>query len=148
MGDYKVARKMCILMRKNSDRDDESRHLHIVMNDPCEDKISGKEDMIILVNCTSIKEGCDYDSTCVLKAGCHEFITKDSYITYRRAELTSAYFIENGVATGVFSTRNDVTDDLYQAILKGLLESKFISMKNKRFIKSAIEQGACASSVS
>jgi hypothetical protein len=139
-----VAHKMTIFMQKRGDKDDSVPHLHIILNDPGIDRITSAEDMVIIVNCTSIKEGVDdYDKTCILKAGCHPFIVRDSYITYRRITLESAYFIETKIASGDFITYAPVAHDLYIQILSGLLSSKAVSLKYKRFIKAAIEQNAC-----
>ncbi|MDW0907800.1 terminase small subunit [Mannheimia haemolytica] len=81
------------------------------VTDPCFDGETGKGDMILSVNCSSIKDGKALDETCILKAGTHEFIT--------------------------------INDEAYQQILKGVLSSKSVTPRYKRFLKNAIRQSAC-----
>ncbi|SQE29849.1 Uncharacterised protein [Mannheimia haemolytica] len=85
-----VKRQVTILRPTNYGKEDNPyKHLYILLTDPCFDGETGKGDMILSVNCSSIKDGKALDETCILKAGTHEFITRDSFIFYRHIRIDS-----------------------------------------------------------
>lgn len=132
-----------LLMYTKSQNENDPKHLFVILNDPCEDKISKRQEVILLVNFTSVREGVDYDTACVVESGSHEFITRKSYILYREARIEQALFVKNGLEAGDFVSKSPVSVDLYGKIVSGLFRSGFAARKYKRFFKSAYGQGAC-----
>ncbi|KYL17898.1 terminase, partial [Mannheimia haemolytica] len=104
---------------------------------------TGKGDMILSVNCSSIKNEKALDETCILKAGTHEFITRDSFIFYRHIRIDSLDEIKANIEAGYFIQKALINDEAYQQILKGVLSSKSVTPRYKRFLKNAIRQSAC-----
>ncbi|MFA9500768.1 hypothetical protein ACERCG_10145 [Mannheimia sp. E30BD] len=85
-----VKRQATILRPTNYGKVENSyKHLYILLTDPCFDGETGKGDMILSVNCSSIKNEKALDETCILKAGTHEFITRNSFIFYRHIRIDS-----------------------------------------------------------
>ncbi|HDL5956802.1 TPA: terminase small subunit, partial [Mannheimia haemolytica] len=102
------------------------------VTDPCFDGETGKGDMILSVNCSSIKDGKALDETCILKAGTHEFITRDSFIFYRHIRIDSLDEIKANIEAGYFIQKALINDEAYQQILKGVLSSKSVTPRYKR----------------
>lgn len=138
-----VKRKITILKPTDYGKNNHFKHLYIILNDPCLDLITGHKDMVLSVNCSSIKENQFYDEACILEKGCHEFITKDSFIFYKHTRIDPAIIIQTGIEANQFITKEIIDDNLYRNIIKGLFESKFTERKYKAFLKQAMKQNAC-----
>lgn len=140
----KVKRKITILRPTDYGKSENNyKHLYILLTDPCFDGETGFSDMVMSVNCSSIKNNKPLDNTCILKAGVHEFITKDSFIFYRHIRIERAEEIKANIEKGYFIEKALINDDIYQQILEGVFKSKHIPMRYKRFLRSAINQNAC-----
>ncbi|HHW7568795.1 TPA: terminase [Mannheimia haemolytica] len=139
-----IKRQVTILRPTNYGKEENNyKHLYILLTDPCFDGETGKEDMILSVNCSSIKDGKALDETCILKAGTHEFITRDSFIFYRHIRIDSLDEIKANIEAGYFIQKALINDEAYKQILKGVLSSKSVTPRYKRFLKNAIRQSAC-----
>jgi len=132
-----------LLMYTRSQSEDDTKHLFVVLNDPCNDVLHGRSDVVLLVNFSSIKPGITYDTSCILKAGCHEFITRDSYIVYKEARIEPALFLQNAIDSGDFIAKSPVSMDVYNQIISGLFLSGYTARKYTRFFKQAMNQQAC-----
>ncbi len=87
----------------------------------------------ISVNVTTIKSA-PYDNTCVLKAGCHPFITHDSYVLYSHARIDSEGHLKTQVDAGYMIPKEPIDEGLLKVIIQGLKDSRH----TKRFLKSLI----------
>ncbi|WP_244141777.1 terminase [Mannheimia bovis] len=131
-----IKRQVTILRPTNYGKEENNyKHLYILLTDPCFDGETGKEDMILSVSCSSIKDGKALDETCILKAGIHEFITRDSFIFYRHLRIDTLSDIKANIAKGYFIQKALINDEIYQDILKGVLSSKSVVPRYKRFLK-------------
>ncbi|QLB42055.1 MULTISPECIES: terminase [Mannheimia] len=140
----KIQRQVTILRPTNYGKEENNyKHLYILLTDPCFDGETGKEDMILNVSCSSIKGDKALDETCILKAGIHEFITRDSFIFYRHLRIDTLADIRSNIEQGYFIQKALINDEIYHAILKGVLSSKSVAARYKRFLKNAIRQNAC-----
>ena len=99
--------------------------------------------MVLSVNCSSIHPKKSYDDTCILTAGEHPFIVRDSYIYYEEMRIDSLLDIERGIKEKRFTKKEIISDALYFQILSGAFKSKKAARKYLRFIKNAITQDAC-----
>lgn len=126
---YTPARKGTILIPANS-----APHLHFVCNDSVFYPNRSKE-CVLLVNISSIKPDIPFDDTCILNTGDHPFIIKPSYIYYRMAEIYSAAGIEQQVAEGSFSVREDCDDVVFERILDGFEISPDVKFKVLKFYR-------------
>lgn len=139
----KIGRKLTLLLPTFKGDSDDIKHLFFILTNPCVDVESQKQDMLLLVNCTSVEGKARIDETCLLKQGDHPFIKKDSFILYSEARIEPLLFIENGIKIGRFTKKEIVDDELYIKILKGLFTTKKIHQRYIRFAKRAIQQKAC-----
>ncbi|STO53899.1 Uncharacterised protein [Canicola haemoglobinophilus] len=89
-----ISRKMTLLLPTFKGENDDLKHLYFILTDPCFDYEQNRPEMLLLVNCSSIKEGRVYDDACVLTAGEHSFIVKDSFIFYQEMRIESLFNIE------------------------------------------------------
>ncbi|MDH2299655.1 hypothetical protein [Cobetia sp. 29-18-1] len=112
------------------------KHLHIVMNDPVVNPITGHLS-VLLVNISSIPESGLYDSTCILTPeNCsHAFVKRPSYVYYREAVIKSVEGISQKVSLGEFSPHEDFPEDAFRLVLTGFHESEFVTRKILKFIE-------------
>ena len=120
---------MTFLMPSGTYHNPNVKHLFIVCTDMDE---NGN---VLLASVSSWKNRL-CDPTCKLAAGCHEFITKDSYVMYRKSRVEAAATIDKGIRTGVFVQKDDVGKHLIQAALDGFCASKQTPRKIKRYVES------------
>lgn len=111
----------------------QGNHLYVVLNDPCPFENYGSQPSVILVNLSSIKDGLPYDRTCVLPAGTHPFIKRDSFVFYRNARIEPAAHVVQLVERKVFVAHQSVSAEVLQAVIDGLYQSPFTKREFKRF---------------
>ena len=87
----------------------------------------------MLVNLSSIRDGLPYDQTCVLPAGAHPFIKRDSFVFYRNARIEQASHVVQLVDSGLFTAHQPVSAALLQAVKDGLYQSPFTKREFKQF---------------
>ena len=138
-----ISRKITILLPTFKGNSDNLKHLFFVLTDPCFDYEQQCTDMLLLVNCSSINPDKLYDDTCVLSAGSHPFIVRDSYIYYEEMRISRLLDIEQGINEKRFIKKEIISDELYFQILKGAFKSRKTGRKYIRFIQNAIIQKAC-----
>lgn len=96
-------------------------HLYVVLTEP--KNYDGQQSQSCLSVCIcTIRKG-PYDNTCIIPAGAHPFIEKDSYIAYRYTRLDQAVHLEKCVQAGTFIPHDPVSPDLLTKIITGLHES-------------------------
>jgi hypothetical protein len=105
--------------------DYEIKHLYIVA-------IVINDDEVLLVNITTQHENSD--SSCVLTIGDHDFIDRDSVISYKDAIKTNTNILEMNVKNGKISPRKPVSRELLDRILKGASNSKFLPEELRQYI--------------
>lgn len=88
----------------------------------------------ISVNVTSIHDGVNHDETCILQAGCHPFITHDSYVIYSRARIDSEKHLKGQVDSGRMIPKEPIDEALLEEIIQGLKDSIF----TKKYLKQLV----------
>lgn len=111
----------------------QGNHLYIALNDPSPFENYGPHPSVILVNLSSIRDGLSYDKTCVLPAGVHPFIKRDSFVFYRNARIEQAGHVVQLVERGVFSAHQPVSAAVLEAVKAGLYQSPFTKREFKQF---------------
>jgi hypothetical protein len=112
-------------------------HLHIVLNDPVHYPEAGY-DGCLLVNISSMKSHRPYDASCILEAGEHPFIKQQSFVVYKEAVIKNSEDLSTFVETGEFSTRDPVSEAIFERVMAGFQISRRVTPKIKRFIKNYI----------
>ena len=104
-------------------------HLFVVCTD-----IDANGDMV-LASISSWKNSfCD--ETCILEAGCHNFITQKSYVMYRKSRIENVITIQKGIEAGQLIPKDSFNSDVLTQIKSGLLISKHTNWRIKRHIKN------------
>ena len=107
------------------------KHLFVVMTDPY-----GVPLLIILVNLCTYKAGKSYvDGTTILDVGAHPFITRTSYVDYEYARKIKVEVMERRVLEGYAEWREDVSEDVFNSILQGLLTSPRTPGEIKKIVR-------------
>lgn len=110
------------------------RHLHIVCNDPVYYPRKNT-DCVLLVNISSIDPLVPYDPACLINAGEHPFVIRQSYVYYKKADLFGAMRVAQNIATGDFSVHQDISDALQNRIIAGFFVSDNVTPKIRQFVE-------------
>jgi hypothetical protein len=109
-------------------------HLHIICNDPVFYPTMGKE-CFLAVNISSIDPFLEYDASYILKPGDHAFITHDSFVYYRKADIFGATTTARKIAEGDIMTHDPFDDAVFDKVLSGFYASKEVRPKIKKFVE-------------
>ena len=120
-------RKGTILIPANS-----ASHLHFVCSNSILYPNMAKE-CVLLVNISSVKNNTPIDSTCLLNIGDHPFITKPSFVYYKKAEIFSVTGINQQIAEGNYTVKEDCDNEVFNRILNGFSISDDVKLKVLRF---------------
>lgn len=101
-----------------------SEHLFTVALGPVVVEGYGPEPQVVVVSFTSLKPGLPYDDACMLPAGSHPFITRDSFIYYREPRLYPASVVQHKVVTNEWRSAEPCSEDLLGSIVAGFRKSK------------------------
>ncbi len=93
-----------------------TNHLFIVIS------VNTDKTKAFFVNVTTKKESSD--TSCVLKVGDHEFITRDSVINYADATVSEIDKLEQAIKMNVIKPHKPTTGDLLNRVLKGAFNSE------------------------
>lgn len=108
------------------------KHLFVVLNNPKTLNNYGSAVCIVLVNLSSVPAVGMFDNTCVLKAGSHPSIIRDSYVFYRHARIEQVRDVIQRIEAGVYSPGEAMPEQLLQQIKAGLLQSPFTKREFKQ----------------
>ena len=97
--------------------------------------ITSKES-VLLVNISSVKDGTDYDKTCLLSEGDHPFIKHESYVYYKGAINSSSINISRKVAEGDYRIHDTCCDNTFNRVLDGFGISDEVSGKIRKFYET------------
>ncbi len=101
------------------------KHLHIVCSDTC--PLGGN----LIVPVSSFYDGCD--NTCELDVGDHEFIRHLSFVFYAKSKVVPAARIDDLVAQNQITLKPDVSDEVFQRVLRGICLSRDTPPKVKEY---------------
>lgn len=125
MSEYRPHRKGTLLI----DSGTSGKHLYFIVTDAC------AEGYHLLVNISTLRSDRD-DQTCVLPIGCHPFVTADSYVVYRMADIQSADKISRMVAGWVWTPKEDCTEKLIEMIFAGFAVSPHAPQRIVNYVES------------
>lgn len=109
-------------------------HLHVVINDPVYCPFQG-DNVVLLVNISSVYPGKYADTTCILLPGSHRFVRHDSWVVYREAVIKKVDALETGVAQNQIRTHDPFLTGEYLRIREGFDNSPDVKIKIARFLK-------------
>jgi hypothetical protein len=92
-------------------------HLMIVMNDP------DKDGLCLLLMITTIYPNRKHDPACILNAGDHPFLTRQSYVAYGTANYGQSRHIAKMAAARVYEQKPDLDPAVLKLVSNGLYGS-------------------------
>lgn len=122
-----VAKRGTILIPSGPPQDPGRLHLFVVCSDPCSE---GKQ--VIVSVSTRVNSLCD--PTCVLQPHEHRFLTKESFVFYRKASIESQSALSTGLQRGTFTSHDDMNAQSFLRIVKGICASPQTPRKVKKYI--------------
>jgi len=125
----------CVLVPSGPDS---KKHLFALMIDPVSLHGYGSKPMALMACASSIKAGVLYEQTCVIKAGEHPFIERDSFIDYRFTRLEAAELVEVRVKDGMFTAKQPCSPALLQRIIQGAMTSPRINREHRKILAGAL----------
>ena len=120
-----------ILIPSGPASDPERYHLFIVINDPVPHSGEGE---VLLVSVSTVKTQSYYDQTCLLSAGSHEFIKRDSFVDYGKARIETVQKLMDGVSQGKLIPKQPMDDEPFQRVCAGLFSSPHTKKKIRQFL--------------
>jgi hypothetical protein len=96
----------------------------VFVTGPFEDESNNGEPSVAIVPISSTKNGWPGDPTCTLDPGCHEFITKESWVNYREAKIRTCTDVAAGVADGRIALgQGPMLEEPLRKLLAGVCKS-------------------------
>jgi hypothetical protein len=94
-------------------------HMHVVLTD------ADKDGFHLLATISTIRNETNYDATCEIEAGEHEFITARSYVLFKLANTMRGSHIVNMINKRLYVPKDDVSEGLFARICDGVGKSEF-----------------------
>jgi len=95
---------------------------------------------VLMASLSSLRPGVPHDASCILYAGDHSFVKRESYVVYQKARVESVDKILRGVKAGQLIPHDPMESGILARICKGLEESRLTSSKVLKFYRSATGQ--------
>lgn len=127
--------RLTVLVPSGPPHDPNRMHLHIVLAGPCE--ASSGVDHVAWVSVQSVTEDAFHDPTCILDQGDHSFVSKPSWVNYRKSDLVEVDRVQRGIDSGCFIKKEPMNYDVFRRVLAGVYVSKHTPLKVKDFIDFA-----------
>lgn len=119
-------KKGTVLIPSGPSHDPNRKHLHVVCTDP-----DAKGDQLIVSICTKVNNLCD--SACTIQSHEHPWLTKESYVFYRKAQIVAKTALDNGVSAKFFTVQADINGQTFLRITKGICASIQTPRKIKKY---------------
>lgn len=107
----------------------DKKHYHVIVADVLENN------MYVMVFISSIKEGREYDDSCVLSEGDAPFIIRPSYAVYSKLYFADRDDIETRLSTGTVRYCGKATDDVIRKINDGARRSEWIKPSHVKYFE-------------
>lgn len=116
-------------MPSGPEGDEDRKHMQVVLAGP-----HGKAQQVAFVPICSIVKG--HDSACIVEAWAHPWLSHDSFVDYRFAQLHWASKIETAIERGFFVEKEPADDWLVSEICAGIANSRRV----KPFLQDFIDE--------
>lgn len=96
--------------------------------------VSDGEGHYLLTNWTTIKDISRCDNSCILHAGEHPALTRDSYMFYARSQSVTEDWLLERINDGNLKVLQPLQSAVYNRVLEGAKHSRFLKgMYKKQF---------------
>lgn len=107
----------------------DKKHYHVIVADVLDNN------MYVMVFISSIKEGREYDDSCVLSEGDAPFILRPSYAVYSKLYFADRDDIENRLSIGSVRYCGKASGDVMKKIDDGAFKSEWIKPSHMKYFK-------------
>lgn len=128
-------RRATLLIPSGPQGDEERKHLFVLLTNPHED-VNGRKS-VLLASLSSVRAGVPHDPSCILHAGDHPFVKRDSYVLYQKMRLEEVEKVLRGVRSGQLIPLEPMDGAVFARICKGLEESRLTSARFRDFYLAA-----------
>lgn len=104
------------------------KHLRVVISD-----VDAANECLVVCVTTWYEGVRGQDSSCILEAGCHNFIKHKSWIDFSRSKAMEYIEIFNGLQKGLLIKKDDLEPSLVVKIQKAAKKSEFLPVELERF---------------
>jgi hypothetical protein len=115
----------------------ETRHLWVVLTEPDGDPIK-----VVAVNLTTRRP--DTDTTAILQAGDHPFLTKETIVHYVDARFIQVEPLRQLLTLDNYDFDEDCSDEILERIQRGLLDSRYTPKNIKDYCRERFRFDASA----
>lgn len=105
----------------------QGKHLHVVLLGPVVIAGMGAKPHLVFASVTTLRADLPHDPTCIISAGEHPFVTRESYVFYRKLRVDDIEHVQARVAEHVWTEHAPCSDALLARILAGVGESRAVS---------------------
>jgi hypothetical protein len=127
--DY-LPRKGCrLLIPSGTAFNPDGQHLFVVLTNPCEGGLH------LLASISSVKPNRSYDSTCVLQAGEHPFLDRQSYVFYAKVRQILHAGIIRCAKSGLYIPKENCAPAVLKKIGQGVTESPMTPRWAKEYFR-------------
>lgn len=127
-------RRATLLIPSGPAHDLDRKHLFILLTDSTINPETGKYS-VLLTSLSTLNTALPHDQTCILHAGDHPFINRDSYVSYSTSRIQEAAKLVDGVASGVLIAKPLMDLSIVDTICNGLAVSPHTAPKILRFYR-------------
>lgn len=106
------------------------KHLRVVISD-----IDAENEYLVVCVTTWYEGVRGQDSSCILEAGCHNFIKHKSWVDFSRSKAMGYAEIFNGLKKGLLIKKDDLAPELVVKIQEAARISEFLPTELERFFE-------------
>lgn len=126
-----ICRAGTLLIPSGPYHDPDRLHLHVICNDV------DSQGYVLVVGIATWINANICDATCRLQAHEHPWLSHESYVFYRNAELRPAAALDAGVKSGLLRTKESMNGQTFLRVRNGICTSMHTSKKIKRYFGCA-----------
>lgn len=97
----------------------------------------GSAPQVLMVSFTSVKQGVPPDDACLVSAGEHPFITRESFVYYREPRMYPVADVQDRVNRQVWRPEEPCSQALLAKVMQGFWRSDRLPRGFKRMLENA-----------
>ena len=127
--DYDPSKGCTLLIPSGTASDPDAKHLFVVVTNRCDGGFH------LLISVSSVKPNRIYDPTCLLEAGEHPFLDRQSYVFYAMPRQLGHAGMIKCVSTGLYVPKDSCTQAVLEKIRNGITASAMTPRWAKEYFR-------------
>jgi len=129
LDDYLPGKGCTLLIPSRTLLDPDGRHLFVVLTNRCD---GGQH---LLVSISSVKPNRGHDPTCILEAGEHPWVNRQSYVLYAKVRQVPHVGLIKCVKSGLYIPKENCDEAALKKICAGITESPMTPRWAKEYFR-------------